>query len=89
MRFIKETKMELKKVKTIYSWLFAADLILAVMLVFTENYGLIWTVAALAFAALIFHLAFYKCPCCKKHLPLAVKPDGYCPYCGKKLSVKK
>jgi hypothetical protein len=75
--------MELKTVKIIY--LIIALLGLAVFAVglFADSTIISVIGVAVIISAVIFHVIFYRCPCCGRYLGKNI--GGFCQYCGEKL----
>lgn len=75
--------MTLKQVRHLIYALFAACMLMVVLLAFTKSMVFLWLTLAFAVAGVAVNLKLWRCPHCGQHLGRGV--PTYCPRCGEYL----
>ncbi len=75
--------MSLKQVQYLIYALFAACILMVVLLAFTKFIVFLWLTLAFAVAGVAVDLRLWRCPHCGGHLGRDV--PKYCPSCGRRL----
>lgn len=73
-----------RQIRRLVMILLALGVLLAAAGVSREWFPLCGLGIAVMVGAILFHLLFYRCPCCGKFLDRST--GDFCPYCGKQVN---